>query len=54
MGIKWVKLLDDGGGSSLELCKRLLAADIMPIVALYRVEPNPGTSAAGRRTRSGG
>ncbi|NOZ29094.1 MAG: carboxypeptidase regulatory-like domain-containing protein [Chloroflexi bacterium] len=42
MKIKWVKLLDDGGGSSLELCERLLDADIMPIVRLYRKEPNPG------------
>jgi len=42
MNIKWVKLLDDGGGSSLELCTRLLAAGIMPIVRLYRLEPNPG------------
>ncbi|MCX6029730.1 MAG: carboxypeptidase regulatory-like domain-containing protein [Chloroflexi bacterium] len=43
MHIKWVKPMDDGGGSSLELCRRLLAADIMPIVRLYRKEPNPGT-----------
>jgi hypothetical protein len=42
MHIKWVKLLDDSGGSSLDLCQRLLAADIMPIVRLYRQEPNPG------------
>jgi protocatechuate 3,4-dioxygenase beta subunit len=42
LNIKWVKLLDDGGGSSLELCQRLLAADIMPVVRLYRLEPNPG------------
>jgi hypothetical protein len=42
MHIKWVKLLDDSGGSSLELCQRLLAADIMPVVRLYRREPNPG------------
>ncbi len=42
MKIKWVKLLDDGGGSSLELCQRLLAADIMPIVRMYRGTPNPG------------
>ncbi|GAB4565632.1 MAG: hypothetical protein Kow0047_16370 [Anaerolineae bacterium] len=42
MKIKWVKLLDDGGGSSQELCERLLDADIMPIVRLYRKEPNPG------------
>ena len=42
MKIKWLKVLDDGGGSSLDLCKRLLAADIMPVVRLYRMEPNPG------------
>lgn len=42
MKIKWLKVLDDGGGSSLDLCKRLLAADIMPVVRLYRLEPNPG------------
>ncbi len=42
MKIKWVKIMDDGGGSSLELCQRLLAADIMPIVRFYRLEPNPG------------
>jgi hypothetical protein len=43
MKIKWVKVLDDGGGSSLEVSQRLLAADIMPVVRLYRSEPNPGT-----------
>jgi protocatechuate 3,4-dioxygenase beta subunit len=42
MHVKWLKLLDDSGGSSLEVCERLLAADIMPIVRLYRQEPNPG------------
>lgn len=42
MKIKWVKIMDDGGGSSLELCQRLLAVDIMPIVRFYRLEPNPG------------
>lgn len=41
--VKWVKVLDDGGGSSLELCQRLLTADMMPVVRLYRSEPNPGT-----------
>jgi hypothetical protein len=41
--IKWVKVLDDGGGSSLDLVQRLLALDIMPVVRLYRLEPNPGT-----------
>jgi hypothetical protein len=42
MHVKWVKLLDDSGGSSLEVCQRLLEADIMPIVRLHRQEPNPG------------
>ena len=42
MQIKWVKLLDDGGGSSLELCQRLLDRGIMPVVRLYRERPNPG------------
>jgi len=42
MKIKWVKLLDDGGCSSLELCQRLLDADIMPVVRMYRQKPNPG------------
>ncbi len=32
--IKWVKVLDDGGGSSLELCRRLISLDIMPVVRL--------------------
>lgn len=40
--VKWVKILDDGGGSSLPLCEQLLAADIFPIVRLYRQAPNPG------------
>jgi protocatechuate 3,4-dioxygenase beta subunit len=43
MKIKWVKVLDDSGGSSLELCQRLLAADIMPVVRMYRGQPNPDT-----------
>lgn len=41
MKIKWVKLLDDGGGSSMELCQKLLAADIMPIVRIYLIPANP-------------
>jgi hypothetical protein len=49
MGVKWVKLLDDSGGSSLDLCKRLLAAEIMPIVRLFRAAPNPG-AIGGRET----
>ncbi|NOX61411.1 MAG: carboxypeptidase regulatory-like domain-containing protein [Chloroflexi bacterium] len=42
MQIKWVKVLDDSGGSSLELCQTLLANGIMPIVRMYRERPNPG------------
>ncbi|MCS7039620.1 MAG: hypothetical protein NZP34_08455, partial [Caldilineales bacterium] len=42
MQIKWVKLLDDSGGSSLEICRALLDNGIMPIVRIYREYPNPG------------
>lgn len=41
MHIKWVKLLDDGDGSALELCRRLLDVGIMPVVRLFRDRPNP-------------
>jgi hypothetical protein len=41
MSIKWVKVLDDGGGSALNLCRKLLAADIMPVVRLYLAQLNP-------------
>jgi len=51
MKIKWVKLLDDGGYSSLELCQRLLAADIMPVVRMFRDRPNPG-HLTGRQTEA--
>ncbi|NOX60523.1 MAG: carboxypeptidase regulatory-like domain-containing protein [Chloroflexi bacterium] len=37
MGVKWVKFLHDGG---LELAEMLLKADIMPVVRLYRPQPN--------------
>ncbi len=40
--IKWVKLLDDGGASSREICRAFLDNGIMPIVRLYRERPNPG------------
>lgn len=40
--IKWVKLLDDGGGSSREFCRALIDGGIMPVVRLYRERPNPG------------
>lgn len=42
MHMKWVKLLDDGHASSLELCRRLIDAGIMPVVRLYRERSNPG------------
>lgn len=41
MKIKWVKLLDDGGGSGIDLSRRLLAADIMPVVRLFMAQLNP-------------
>lgn len=37
MGVKWVKLLHDGG---LRFAELLLKADIMPVVRLYRHRPN--------------
>ncbi len=40
MGIKWVKLARHDGG--LELSELLLKNDIMPVVRLYRFQPNPG------------
>ena len=42
MNIRWLKVLDDGGGSSIRLCGRLLDEGIMPVVRLYRLQPNPG------------
>ena len=42
MDIRWVKLLDNGAGSSKHVCQRLLSHDIIPIVRLYRAQPNPG------------
>ena len=41
MKIKWVKLLDDGGGSAMALCRKLVAADIMPVVRLFMAQLNP-------------
>jgi hypothetical protein len=41
MGVKWVKLAQYDGG--LEVSELLLKHDIMPIVRLYRAQPNPGT-----------
>ncbi len=43
MHLKWVKILDDSGGSSLPLFKAIIQASMMPVVRLYRNQPNPGT-----------
>lgn len=40
--IKWLKLLDDSGGSSAPLVRALIENGIMPVVRLYREHPNPG------------
>jgi hypothetical protein len=42
MKIKWVKIIDDGGGTALPLARRLVDLEIMPVVRLYWAEPNPG------------
>ncbi len=41
MGVKWVKISRHDGG--LDLATLLLQNDIMPVVRLYRYQPNPGT-----------
>ena len=41
MKIKWLKVLDDGGGSAMALCRKLVAADIMPVVRYYFPQLNP-------------
>jgi len=40
MGIKWFKVVDDGG-DSLPLCEKLLDAGIFPIVRILRRDPPP-------------
>jgi len=42
MKIKWVKIIDDGGGSALPVARRLVDLGIMPVVRLYWPEQNPG------------
>jgi len=40
MGVKWVKIFNHDG--ALDFCELLLAEGFMPIVRLYRPNPNPG------------
>jgi hypothetical protein len=42
MKIKWVKIMDDGGGSGLPVARRLVDLGIMPVVRFYWMEQNPG------------
>jgi hypothetical protein len=42
MNTRWVKLLDNGWGSSKHVCQKLLDNEIIPIVRMYRSRPNPG------------
>jgi hypothetical protein len=46
MNIKWVKILDDGGGSALPLARALVDIGIMPVVRFYRPQQNPGSIGA--------
>ncbi len=39
--IKWVKVVDNGKGSSLPLCRRLLQEGMMPIVRIDHTRPMP-------------
>ncbi|MCB0073620.1 MAG: hypothetical protein KDE20_19265, partial [Caldilineaceae bacterium] len=40
LGVKWVKLPNHDG--ALEFAELLLAEDIMPVVRIFRPNPNPG------------
>ena len=42
MKIKWVKIMDDGGGSGLRLARRLVDTEVMPVVRFYWPHQNPG------------
>ncbi len=43
MGVKWFKVLDDGG-NTISFCEKLLAAGIFPIVRVIRRDPPPNDS----------
>jgi len=53
MNVKWVKLLDDGGGSAKNVCQKLIAKDIIPIVRMFRGRPNPGYLSEREKTTVG-
>jgi len=40
MGVKWVKIANHDGG--LDFAEELIRNEIMPVVRLYRPQPNPG------------
>ena len=42
MHLKWIKIIDDGGGSALPCARQLIDIGVMPVVRLYRPEQNPG------------
>jgi hypothetical protein len=42
MKLKWIKVLDDGGGSAAGLIKRLIDIKVMPVIRFYKEAPNPG------------
>lgn len=39
--MRWVKVVDDGRGTSVPLCRRLVAEGFMPIVRIERHRPHP-------------
>lgn len=45
---KWFLMLDAGDASNIGLAKRLVDLGIMPIVRLYRSQPNPGHLSGGQ------
>lgn len=51
LGIRWYKLLDDGGTSNNAFIHALRTADIQPVVRLYQARQFPGRLAPTLRTR---
>ena len=46
MNLRWIKVVDDMGGSAWKLVMRLLDIGVMPVVRLYTPEQNPGNIGA--------